>query len=476
MRLKSVYIYTIGCQMNVYDSELMAASLKPLGYETGDNPEEADAIIVNTCTIREKAEQKAFSFLGRLPGLKTKNPSLIIAVGGCVAQQEGRAILKRMPHVDLVFGTRAVSRLSDHFQVIEKTRRRIVDVLEETDFDSFNNPGVSLEDLTLGAVCRFVTIMQGCDNYCTYCVVPHVRGREKSRTPDAIYNEIETLTENGVREVTLLGQNVNSYGIKEGHLAFPGLLRKIHAIPGLLRIRFTTSHPKDLSHDLISAFAELDKLCPHIHLPVQSGSNDVLRRMNRKYTREVYLDKVNRLKGACPEIALTSDFIVGFPGETDGDFDLTMDLIETVGYDGVFAFKYSDRPIAPASRFKDKIDEEVKSQRLSVLLSRQEEITAKKNGALVGETVTVLVEGTGKPLANAENRGNNGESGQSVQWTGRTPQNKIVHFCLGLSDETGYDHNDLSGHIVEVRITRALSHSLWGEAVLKGKGRRSHAA
>ena len=327
--------------MNVYDSDQIAKGLKSLHYEMTPTLEKADLIIVNTCAIREKAEQKVFSFLGRLAGLKKKKPDLIIGVGGCVAQQEGARILERLPHLDLVFGTHAIDRLPDAVRTIAAKKCRIVDIqladrIKELDFVANGRDAKT--------VTRFVTIMQGCDNYCTYCVVPYVRGRESSRHPENIIREIQLLVESGAKEVTLLGQNVNSYGKKENLCTFAELLRRINDINGLLRIRFTTSHPKDLSQDLILAFKDLDKLCHHIHLPIQSGSNRILKMMNRKYTREIYLEKVDKLRNSCPRIAITTDIIVGFPGETITDFKETLKLMNTVEFDGLFAFQYSDRP------------------------------------------------------------------------------------------------------------------------------------
>ena len=372
MKSKLLHISTIGCQMNVYDANQIAGVLAPLGYTGTDAIESADMVIVNTCTIREKAEQKAFSFLGRLAKIKTANPSLIVAVGGCVAQQEGETILKRMPHVDLVFGTHAIFRLPEMVRRIEAVRCRIVDVrLSET----IDADGPVVGPASDGQVSAFVTIMRGCDNYCTYCVVPHVRGREASRHPDRIIEEIRMRVEQGVREVTLLGQNVNSYGNKEGLCSFAELLARVDDVGGLNRIRFTTSHPKDLSDDLIRTFGRLEKLCHHIHLPVQSGDDGILKRMNRKYTRNTYLEKIAGLRAACPDIAITSDFIVGFPGETDRQFQATLDLIETVRYDGLFAFMYSDRPSAPATAFSGKVAESIKKERLQALLNLQEKIT-----------------------------------------------------------------------------------------------------
>jgi tRNA-2-methylthio-N6-dimethylallyladenosine synthase len=453
MKTKYLYINTIGCQMNVYDSEQIAKGLRPLRYEMTSSPEKANLIIVNTCSIREKAEQKVFSFLGRLSGLKRKKPGLIIGVGGCVAQQEGAKMLARVPHLDLVFGTNAIGRLPGFIKKIESKRCRIVDIemaneIEELDFLAKGN--------TNGKVTRFVTIMQGCDNYCTYCVVPYVRGRETSRAPKRIVNEIIGLIESGVREVTLLGQNVNSYGKKEGLPTFSQLLHLVNEIDGLMRIRFTTSHPKDLSEDLIGAFKDLDKLCKHIHLPVQSGSNRILKRMNRNYTSDLYLEKVERLRHACPEIAITSDIMVGFPGETEADFTDTLDLMKKVEYDSLFAFKYSDRPNASAAHFPGKIPEQEKAARLQQVLDLQSGFTLKKNVALKGSTQLILVEGLSKKQGK-----NDMHPDSYAQWTGRTSTNKIVNFIQG--DDVVSGDKIVSGQMVNVLIINAFAHSLWGK-------------
>ncbi|MGD9230837.1 MAG: tRNA (N6-isopentenyl adenosine(37)-C2)-methylthiotransferase MiaB [Desulfobacterales bacterium] len=456
MKTKQLHINTIGCQMNVYDSEQIAKGLTVLGYKLTSLPEKADLIIVNTCTIREKAEQKAFSFLGRMAGLKRKKTDLIIGMGGCVAQQEGQKILQRVPHLDLVFGTNAIGRLPGIIKTITEKKCRIVDIkmseqIEELDFFQDNHHK--------GKVASFVTIMQGCDNYCTYCVVPYVRGRETSRNPDKIINEICCLVESGVREVTLLGQNVNSYGNKEGLCTFPELLARVNEINGLLRIRFTTSHPKDLSTDLMLAFKDLDKMCNHIHLPIQSGSNRVLKRMNRKYSRKLYLEKIDKLRDICSNMAITSDIIVGFPGETRTDFQETLELIKKVEFDGLFAFKYSDRPNAAAARFEDKISEKEKKERLQQVLTLQAHFTTQKNKELVGSTQSILVEGLSKKQTRIDKHSMN----HDVQWTGRTSTNKIVNFSRG--DDALPCDEILTGRMVNVRIVTAHSHSLWGEPV-----------
>jgi tRNA-2-methylthio-N6-dimethylallyladenosine synthase len=453
---KYIYIHTIGCQMNVYDSAQMILRLASLGYQRAFSAPKADLVVVNTCTIRAKAEQKAMSLLGRLAGLKKKKPGLIIAVGGCVAQQEGEKILSRLPYIDLVFGTQAIDRLPCLIRRIEEKRCRIVDVEMPATANRLDALVSTHED---NPVSRFVTIMRGCDNFCSFCVVPYVRGRESSRNPDSIIKEIEAFARCGVKEVTLLGQNVNSYGIKEGLCSFVDLLARVNAVDGLLRVRFTTSHPKDFNGELINAFKTFTKLCNHIHLPVQSGSNRILRRMNRRYTREQYLDKVAELRDTCPGIAISSDIIVGFPGETEADFNQTLDLLRTVGFDGLFAFIYSDRPNAPSAQFPDKVSEQRKSDRLQTLLDVQQESTRKKNQALVGSIQSVLTEGFSKK----QPPGSRSHQHPAVQWTGRTSTNKIVNFYR--SDNAECCGEILPGELVQVRIEKAYSHSLYGTPV-----------
>jgi tRNA-2-methylthio-N6-dimethylallyladenosine synthase len=455
MKSKYLYLQTIGCQMNVYDSEQIAMRLAALGYEQTTSMTRADVIIVNTCTIRAKAEQKAFSFLGRLAKMKRSKKRLIIGVGGCVAQQEGEKILDRMPAVDLVFGTQAIDRLPGLVQQIEARRCRVVDVdideapvFAESAVDSRNKRQVS----------KFVTIMRGCDNYCSYCVVPFVRGRETSRKPESILREIHSVVKTGVKEITLLGQNVNSYGKNQNHCTFAELLGRINEIEGLLRIRFTTSHPRDLGSDLIRAFRNLDKLCSHIHLPVQSGSNRILKRMNRKYTKEQYLDKVAKLRDTCPQIAVTSDIIVGFPGEDETDFKQTLDLVKTVRFDGLFAFQYSDRPQARSVKLPGKLSEPIIRKRLQILLELQEKFTRRKNHALVGSTQLVLTDGLSKKQVSDRHT----EIDPDLQWTGRTSTNKIVNF---YQDEPLADGENLTGALVDVHIEKGFSHSLFGRVI-----------
>ncbi|MFO7709844.1 MAG: tRNA (N6-isopentenyl adenosine(37)-C2)-methylthiotransferase MiaB [Desulfobacterales bacterium] len=444
MQPKSFYIHTIGCQMNVADSEQMAAALAPMGYGPSPALESADLVIVNTCSVRAKAEQKAFSILGRLADIKRRRPEVIVGVAGCVAQQEGEGILARAPYVDIVVGTRALHRLPAHVRRVEAERCRIVDVAMSP---AAPDPPTHR---AAGPVCRFVTIMRGCDNFCAYCVVPYVRGREASRPPEEILRDIGDAVEAGAREVTLLGQNVNSYGQKEGYGTFAELLARVNEIPGLLRMRFTTSHPKDLTTELMGCFAGLERLCPHIHLPVQSGSDRVLARMHRGYTREHYLDKVSKLRDTCPGIAVTSDMIVGFPGESEADFEQTLELIRKVRFDGLFAFMYSDRPNAPARQFADKVPDALSRDRLHALLALQDDITFARNTALVGSKQRVLVEGGGRRPAAA-----GPFEVERAQWTGRTGGNKIVHFHAGAGRVD-------AGSLVTVRIEKAMAHSLRG--------------
>ncbi|MCW7754402.1 tRNA (N6-isopentenyl adenosine(37)-C2)-methylthiotransferase MiaB [Desulfobotulus sp. H1] len=450
--MKFMYVFTIGCQMNISDADLFYRLLAPLGYMPGDSPEASDLVIVNTCAIRAKAEDKAFSFIGRLQAIKARKPGFRVGVAGCVAQQEGAKILTRAPYVDFIFGTHAIWRLPEIVTLVVQEGRRIVDVdmaneLPERDGSS---------DGFTGAVSDFVTIMRGCDNFCTYCVVPYVRGREMSRAPEAIVEEVSRKVRAGAREITLLGQNVNSYGKKEGLPDFSELLRRVADVEGLHRLRFATSHPKDLSDDLIHAFATIPKLCSHLHLPVQSGSSAVLSRMNRKYSREHYLERIDRLRDVCPEMALGTDIIVGFPGESPEDFMNTLSLVEKVRYDSLFAFAYSDRPNARAAGFTDKVPEKIKKERLKILLDLQDGITREKNEACVGRVEEILVEGKNIRTL-APGAIHDPVAGERV--TGRTEGNRLVHA------DPGENSSDMVGQCIRVCIDRALGHSLWGTRV-----------
>jgi tRNA-2-methylthio-N6-dimethylallyladenosine synthase len=435
-----VHIETFGCQMNERDSEIMAQLMAAEGYIETATPETADLIVVNTCSIRGKAEQKAMSLLGRYRKLKKRKPSLVVAVAGCVAQQEGTALLERMTHLDLVIGPQEIYRLPELVANIQGGSGQYCATIQSPAFvippflpELGNGPSHK----------RFVTIMQGCNNFCTYCVVPYTRGREISREPADILAEVSHLAGLGVREVTLLGQNVNSYGQdRPGLPSFAELLHQVAEIPGIARLRFTTSHPKGLSEELMRCFADIPVLCPHFHLPMQSGSDAVLKRMNRKYTREEYLAKVAHLRAIRPDIAITTDIIVGFPGETEADFEATMELLEVVRYHGAFSFKYSDRPHAASAKFGDKVPEAVKSERLSRLQARQEKITFERKEKLVGTVTEVMIEGGSR----------NGD-----QWSGRTAANFIVNFT---SAETF-----TPGQLVTVRLGEACQNSFRGTII-----------
>jgi tRNA-2-methylthio-N6-dimethylallyladenosine synthase len=435
---KLLYIETFGCQMNVSDSEKIMALLKGVGYGYTHDCSLADLIILNTCSVRAKAERKVFSRLDRYKGLKKKNRKLILGVGGCVAQQEGERLLANVPYLDIVFGTHNLHMLPELVRAAEQGDR-----LAQTAFLA-DDKRLDLFPATAGGggVSSFVTIMQGCDNFCSYCIVPHVRGREISRRSAEIINEILEMADKGVREVTLLGQNVNSYGLKSsGEPDFAALLQRVAEIPGIERIRFTTSHPKDISSPLIACFAELPKLCGHIHLPAQSGSDAVLARMNRGYNRREYLEKIADLQAARPGIQITGDIIVGFPGESEEDFRQTLSLMEDVRYADLFSFIYSVRPETKAAEFPDDISPREKQDRLGHLQFLQRALTLERNRSFVGTRQKVLVEGVSK-------RGD--------QIFGRTSGNRVVNFA---GDTT------LIGSIVELTITKAFQNSLLGEIV-----------
>lgn len=425
--------------MNERDSEIMGQVLGKT-YTPTDEVSLADVVVVNTCSIREKAEQKAYSLLGRLKRFKAAKPSMVIAVTGCVAQQEGEKLRSRMPYIDLVVGPQNIYRLSELITGVSEKKKPFV----ATDLSAKFTIPPFLPSLETGPPHkRFVTIMQGCNNFCTYCVVPHTRGREISRDSNDILNEVRHLADSGVKEITLLGQNVNSYGRNKkhnGHSRFAELLQAVAAIDGIERIRFTTSHPKDLSEELMQCFSAIEKLCSHFHLPVQSGSNRILKRMNRKYSVESYLEKVDNLRRFRPGIVLTTDIIAGFPGESEEDFEQTMKLLETVRFHGAFSFKYSDRPHAKSCDFADKVSEDDKSRRLARLQSRQEEIVLERNREYIGQRLEVMVEGQSKAAEG--------------QLSGRAGTNHIVNFS-GAPQL-------FPGQTVTVKIEEACSHSLRG--------------
>ena len=437
--MKKLYLQTYGCQMNQYDSERIALLMGRMDYETTDRIETADLLILNTCSVRDRAEQKVYSALGRWKELKEQRADVIIGVGGCVAQQEGATLLKRLPYVDLVFGTHNIHKLPQMVVQVQTSRTRLI----ETAF--YREPSY-MEDLQgrtdVQGAKAFVTIMQGCNKVCSFCIVPHVRGREVSRPSIRILDEIESLVRHGVKEVMLLGQNVNSYGkTSRGEINFAQLLGRVNEVDGLRRIRFTTSHPQDLSPELIEAFATMDKLCEHLHLPVQSGADSVLARMRRGYTRDEYLSRIDRLRRRCPNVALSTDIIVGFPGETDAEFADTLEMLRQVEYDEIFSFVYSPRPQTVSAKiYDDDVAEEFKKTRLQQVQSLQREISLQKNRQIIGNVEEILIDG--------KSRLKNG------QMMGRTRANRIVNLT---GEET------LVGSLLPVRITGATANSLIGE-------------
>ncbi len=437
---KRVHIATFGCQMNEYDSSRMAGLLAELGYATAEEPDQADLILLNTCSVRERAAHKVYSYVGALKPLKERRPGLIIGVGGCLAQQEGQRLLDHIPHLDLVFGTDAIERLPELIADAARGRRRALTPRPvKAEIPLLKPAGPQLKAM--------VTVMQGCDNFCSYCVVPYVRGRERSRPAAEVLEEVAALVEAGVREVTLLGQNVNSYRDQVSGLDFPGLLARVAATDGLWRVRFTTSHPKDISPRLIEVMADEERVMEQLHLPVQSGSDRILAAMGRGYTRAQYLAKVADIRRRLPDIALGSDMIVGFPGESEEDFRHSLSLLEEVGYDFLFSFKYSDRPYTKARKLDGKLPEEVKSARLAELQARQREISLALHREQVGRVEEVLVEGPAKKGGG--------------QLTGRSRAGRAVNFA---------GPPELVGRLVQVRITEGLVNSLKGRLYQPGEG------
>lgn len=434
------HIITFGCQMNEHDSERIAGMLEHCGYHPADERTDADIIIVNTCCVRETAENKVFGLLGRLGKLKKEKPGLIIGMGGCMSQQEhmGQRIRQRFPYVDIVFGTHNMHKLPDLIARVHQKRQQVIDVWPEAREVC---EGVPVK--RAGGVRAWVTIMHGCNNFCTYCIVPYVRGRERSREPEAIIREIKDLVGQGYKDITLLGQNVNSYGkdLVNG-VDFAGLLAEVDKIEGIERIRYMTSHPRDFCDKLIKTIARLPKVCEHIHLPVQAGSNHVLKLMNRGYTREDYFLLVEKIRAAIPGVSLTTDIMVGFPGETDADFADTIDMVQKIEFDSAFTFVYNKRMGTPAANREDQVPEETKSARIQELIKLQNEITLRKNREDVGKTMECLVEGPSKT---------NGDL-----MSARTRTNKIVVFHGG---------RDMVGQVMPLRITGYSLTHLVGEVV-----------
>lgn len=434
-RTKTYHITTFGCQMNEHDSETIAGMLSEMGFSQAPERDGADVVVINTCSVRENADKRFFGTLGQLKHIKKDNPDFTVCVCGCMMQQQHiiDSIKSKYPWVDVIFGTHNIHEFPRLLETVLSEKEKIIDVWE--------NGGDIIEGLPAKRLYRhkaFVNIMYGCNNFCTYCIVPYTRGRERSRKARDILEEVRRLTEDGVREVTLLGQNVNSYMGEDG-TDFSDLIYRLNEAEGLERIRFMTSHPKDLSDKLIQAYRDCEKLCDYIHLPVQSGSSRILKKMNRKYTKDDYLRLVEKLKAAVPHIAISTDIITGFPGETEEDFEETLDLVRRVEYDSAFTFLYSIRKGTPAAEYENQIPEEIKHERFNRLVELVNEISARKNAAYVGKTVKVLVDGPSK---------NN-----SAALGGRTEGFKLINF---------EGPQDLIGKLVDVEVTAGKTFSLEG--------------
>lgn len=442
--LKTYNIVTFGCQMNEHDSENIAGMLENMGYIKNEERNSADVAIINTCSIRENADKRFFGTLGQLKKVKENNPQFVVAVCGCMMQQQHIVdkIKKTYPWVDLVFGTHNIHEFPKLLDNVVNEHKKIIDV--------WDTAGDIIEGLPIKRVYNFksyVNITYGCNNFCTYCIVPYTRGRERSRKPTDIIGEIKKLVKSGVKEVTLLGQNVNSYGknsdfreLFSDNVDFADLIMEIDRSTGIKRLKFMTSHPKDLSDKLIATYGMANSLCNSIHLPVQSGSSEVLKRMNRRYSREDYMTLIKKLRKVSPNIAITTDIIVGFPGESEENFMETMDLVEKVRFDSAFTFLYSIRKGTPAAEYENQIPEKIKHERFNMLVERMNQITMEINRTYVGKEELVLVEGESKR--------------NSMFQTGRTGSGKIVNFRAG---------RDLKGEIVAVKIVESNTFSLIGE-------------
>lgn len=431
---KKSLIYTLGCQQNESDSEKLSGMLKKMGYTPTENPEEADVILFNTCAVRENAEKKLFGRVGALKPLKEKNPELLLGVCGCMAQEAGmeEKFRRRYRFVDMVFGTHALYRFPE---ILKKALSERTQVRDVSDIDGEVTEGIPVDRAS--SVKSYVSVMYGCNNFCSYCIVPYVRGRERSRDCRDVINEVREIADSGCKEIMLLGQNVNSYN---GGVDFPELLYKVSEVPGIERIRFMSSHPKDISSELISVMAERENICNQLHLPVQSGSDRILKLMNRHYNTEHYLSIVDEVKSKIPDVTLTTDIIVGFPGETDEDFLKTVELLKTVRYDSIFSFIYSKRTGTPAEKMADVMTEEHKHENFSKMLEIQNEISLEKNKALIGSVQSVLVEGQSKTDLD--------------KMSGRSEGGKLVHFS---SDAVR------PGDIVKVKIESVNTWTLSGK-------------
>ncbi len=439
---KTFYIETFGCQMNVHDSEKVIGTLVQEGYRQVETEVEAGLILYNTCSIRDKAEQKVFNRLNDYKALHKQGKRF--GVLGCVAQQEGERIFERAPYVSLVSGSASYRKLPEMLVQLEAGQQRIKGLDDRQTEETFETEFTARSNRHRG----YITIIEGCDKFCAYCVVPYTRGKERSRTSDSVLAEARKMAEAGYTDIQLLGQNVNSYRDSSRKMSFAELLVAVGQVAGIRRVRFTTSHPRDFTRDIVDAIDSVPTLCDHVHLPVQSGSSRILQRMQREYTREWYLERIAWIQGARRSISLTTDIIVGFPGETEEDFEQTLSLLEQVGYDAVFAFQYSPRPNTPAISMEDSIPDDVKRERLQVLLERQREIQRARYNRHIGEIVEVMVEG------------NNAARGQAC---GRSSQNKVVNFTV---DSPIFP---AAGTYMDVRITQSFPNSLLGEAVVSGR-------
>nr|WP_312576195.1 tRNA (N6-isopentenyl adenosine(37)-C2)-methylthiotransferase MiaB [Sedimentibacter sp.] len=434
---KTYHILTYGCQMNEHDSEKISGILTSIGYEESENEKDANLIIFNTCLIRENAELKVFGKLGEVKGLKRNNPDMLVAICGCMMQKQEirEKVMKTFSFVDIIFGTNTIHELPDLIYNVDFKNHKSIGIIDSTEQIYENMPKIRKYKYK-----ALVNITYGCNNFCSYCVVPYVRGREKSREPLEIINEVKKLAEDGCKEITLLGQNVNSYGNSlDNKFSFADLLLELNKVDGIERIRFMTSHPKDLTNDLIHVIKECDKICNHIHLPIQSGSNKILDKMNRKYTKEHYLDIVSKIKSEIPDVSITTDIIVGFPGETEEDFKETVDVVKKVEYDSAFTYLYSIREGTKAALMEDQIPDETKHKRFDELLDVLYPIVYEKNKQCIGKVYSILVESVSK-------------SSESFL-TGRTEHFRLVHFK---------GSEDLIGQIVNVKITNVKTFHMEG--------------
>lgn len=451
---RGVYVATFGCQMNEYDTNRIYQVLAPYNYRRTDDPKDANLILLNTCSVREKGEHKMLSELGRLAPLKEYNDDLVLGVAGCVAQQEGAALLKKVPYLDLVLGPDNIPELPELLARLHGSQAR----LAQTEFykrKEYEFVEAMPTEASPPKVSEFVTIMKGCDKVCSFCIVPFTRGREVSKPSDMVVAEVERLVAHGTREVTLLGQNVNSYGKdRQREPQFAELLRKVNAVEGLDRLRFTTSHPMDCIDDLIGCFGELDTLCEYFHLPVQSGSDTVLEAMRRPYTIADYRERVRQLRVQSPDIALSTDIIVGFPGETDEDFEQTISLLNEVRYDSIYAFKYSERPGTRAAKMEDDVSLVVKKARLKRVLDLQNQLTSERMAKYLGQTLEILIEGPSRSTS----------KGTIDEWQmmGRTRTNVIANVPIPAGE---FWTARWTGRLATIAVEEVKAHSLYGRLV-----------